>query len=162
MEGSRDPKLELRDVDVHLSVATVMTACVLGLSSILAVLSALGVVIGVMVSLLASQPGQSPIFLAVMSAGTLGSISAFFVMVSMRLFAALRGRAVKHLMPPWLAVALALVLGLGGIAATAISAGHRSYSGLGASITFLAFSLGTIWRWILRKKRPSIPPPPSL
>ncbi|MGH7282075.1 MAG: hypothetical protein ACRELY_11165 [Polyangiaceae bacterium] len=89
------------------------------------------------------------------SGGILGAISAFFVMVSMRLFAALRGRPVKHLMPTWLAVALALVLGVGGIGAFATSAHMRSYSGLGASCMFLGFSLGTIRAWIIGKKKPA-------
>jgi len=74
-------------------------------------------------------------------------------MVSKRLYAALRGYEVPHLIPPVLAVPLALAIGIGGLASMIASARMRSYSGAGASGVFIAYAVGSIWSWIASTRR---------
>lgn len=85
--------------------------------------------------------------------GILGSLLAFFVMVTKRLFATLRGREPEHLIPPWLAVPLAFALGLGGLVIVLMPStmvGH--VYGAGTSVVFLGYAVHQTWRWLARRR----------
>jgi multisubunit Na+/H+ antiporter MnhB subunit len=137
-----------------------LVGCVFIASAVIAVLMAFGTVMAVTMSLL-TKDSTNRIGLAILTGLTSAAVCAFFVMVSKRLYAAWRGCQVPHLIPPVLAVPLALAIGIGGIASMIASARMRSYSGAGASGTRPAtpatWMPDMAWRAAPTRRLPTLP-----
>lgn len=129
----------------------VLLGCVLAPVLFMSAAFAIGaVVFAGLLALGALHPSANvPVVVAIAGLVTLGPLALFFGTVARRLIASMRGRDVPHLMPPIVALVLAIVLGLagviGGVAALATGkGGYGAGRGMGVGIVFLVYAARTI------------------
>src|SRR5262245_3215728 len=86
----------------------ILLGCVLVLTASIAVLMGLGAALAILIAI--STPSDHPYVMAFVGGGISAAISGFFIMVSRRIYAEMRGRPSPYLIPPWLAVPLAFLI----------------------------------------------------
>ena len=139
-----------------------LLGCVLAPVLVLCVVFGLGAVMfaGVL-ALGALDPAKdAPIGVALAGLVTLGLLALFFGTVARRLIASIRGKEVPHLMPPVLALGLAVVIGLAGVigGVAALATGKGTYGagrGMGVGGVFLGNAVH-----VVRKRRAGDAPAP--
>ena len=128
-------------------VARGLVIFVLAIAAPLTILFGVAVILGPILAVVSEPSVPNPLLLGLLAGGVFLALFAFFGMISLRLFATLRGHEPAHLMPVWLSVALAALLGVSGFAIMIASPRTSSYASGGASGAFLAYST-----WMIRLK----------
>jgi hypothetical protein len=142
-----------------------LLGCVLVPVALLAAVFTIGTVAGAISLALGLWAGrdQSP-GVGIVAVVVTGLLAWFFVMVTRRLVAALRGRPVPHLFPPLVGVVIGGVVGLGCLATgIATLVGDRPAGGsaraFGIGVLFLAYAAQRTRAWFKYRAAAAAAPP---